>query len=96
MQAIPVDPRDQRWESGGPSYRVHFWEPAGDGWRSEEWELSQADVDEVLAWASARAGGRSMSVWVAHRDSDGLGLIRLAGIDATAAPEAWPDWAAPR
>jgi hypothetical protein len=58
--------------------------------------LTEADVDEVLAWAGRRAGGRTMSVWVVHRDADGAGLIRLAGIDPTADREAWPSWASPR
>jgi hypothetical protein len=101
VRATPIDPRDQRRESDSPAYRVYFWQSVGSGegsgWQSEEWELTEADVDEVLAWADAQAGGRTMSVWVVvHRDAGGVGLIRLAGIDPTADPGAWPSWASPR
>src|SRR5689334_21352421 len=100
VRAMPVDPRDERWASHSPAYRVYFWQPVGPGeqsaWRSDEWELTEADVDEVLAWADAHADGRAMSAWVVHRDADGVGLIRLAGIDPTADPGVWPSWASPR
>ena len=92
MHAMPVDPRDQNWESDSPAYRVYFWQDMA----SDEWELSEADIDEVLAWADAHADGRTMTVWVVHRDSEGVGLIRLAGIEPPAAPENWPSWASPR
>jgi hypothetical protein len=100
VRATLIDPRDQRWESDCPAYRVCFWQSVGSGegsgWQSEEWELAEADVDEVLAWADARAGGRTISVWVVHCDARGVGVIRLAGIDPTADPEIWPGWASPR
>jgi hypothetical protein len=100
MRAMPVDPRDQQWENDRPAYRVYFWQStgsgAGSGWQSDEWELTETDVDEVLAWGGRRAGGRTMSVWVVHRDARGVGLIRLAGIDPTADREAWPSWASPQ
>ncbi len=100
MRVMPIDPRDQRWESDRPAYRVYFWRSLGpgelSGWESDEWELTETDVDEVLAWADAHAGGRTMSLWVVHRDADGVGLIRLAGLDPTADPQSWPSWASPR
>jgi len=58
--------------------------------------LTETDVDEVLAWADRRAGSRTMSVWVVHRNAGGVGLIWLLGIDPTADREAWPNWASPR
>jgi hypothetical protein len=93
VRVTQIDPRDQSWENDGPAYRVYFW--TGES-RCDEWELTEADVDEVLAWADAQAGGRTMSIWVVHRDDDGVGLIRLAGLDPTAAPRVWPSWAVPR
>jgi hypothetical protein len=76
VRATPVDRGDQWWENDGPAYRVYFW--TGES-RCDEWELTEADVDEVLACADAQAGGRTMSVWVVHRDDDGVGLIRFGG-----------------
>jgi len=94
VRAMPIDSRDQRWEDDSPAYRVCFWQLAGG--RSEEWELTEADVAEVLAWADAHAGDRTVSVWVVHQDAAGLGAIRLAGIDPTTDPGAWPSWASAR
>jgi len=52
--------------ASSPAYRVYFWQSAGSGegpgWQSDEWELTEADIYEVLAWADARAVGRTMSI----------------------------------
>ena len=96
MQIRPFDPRDQTQEVDDPKYRVVFWGRVADGeqsWCSDEWELSETDVMGVLTWASANAAGRSVSVWVVHRNGDDLIQIRLAGIDPTAPSATWPSWA---
>ena len=92
MQAHPVDPRDQRWEVPKPVYRVYFWQrPApeltGSSWNSDEWRLEDADVDEVLSWAQAKAATRQFVVYaeVNHGPPDGLGLLRLLGTDPSEA-----------
>jgi hypothetical protein len=61
LDAVPVDPRDIRWEVSSPTYRVYFWRRVGGGYHSEEFQLSGAsDVREVLAWAERnRKAGRS-------------------------------------
>jgi hypothetical protein len=46
-----------------PIYRVYFWdrltpELADNAWRSDEWQLEDADINEVLKWAQATAAGR--------------------------------------
>ena len=84
MQARPVDPRDTRWEVDRPTYRVYFWSrrETPDGApapASDEWEVSEADVDEVLTWARSAARGRSFVVYACASDSEGLGLVRLLG-----------------
>jgi hypothetical protein len=84
MHVPPVDPRDTRWEVDRPSYRVYFWtrHETPDGSlapASDEWEVSDADVDEVLAWASSAARERSFVVYACASDSEGLGLVRLLG-----------------
>jgi hypothetical protein len=88
VQAHPVDPRDERWEDSRPAYRVYFWdrlepERADSMWRSDEWRLTGADVDQVLEWAHATAAGRQFVVYVevTRGSVDGLGLVRLLGTD---------------
>jgi hypothetical protein len=73
-----VDPRDAFWEQDAPAYRVYFW----DSHTSFEYEVTEADVPEVLAWAEveARRTGRTYVAWVRSDSSpNGVGLIRLAG-----------------
>lgn len=93
MLAQPVDPRDQRWEVPKPIYRVYFWgcptpEIADSMWTSDEWRLEDADIDEVLAWARAKAADRRFVVYVevAGGQPDDLGLVRLIGTDPTETP----------
>lgn len=98
MHARPIDPRDQRWESGGPAYRVFFWsELSGTdpdpGWQSDEWELSGADIDEVVTWVCDHAAGRRASLWVVTRSGTDVTHSRLAGSDPTASEDTWPRWA---
>jgi hypothetical protein len=88
-----VDPRDQVEVVDAPSYRVCFWHGATS---SDEYEIDEADVPEVLAWAHDNAFGRTYSVSVAllETSSQGVHLVRLAGWDASAPaslrpPHAW-------
>lgn len=48
MRTELIDPRDQATQVDDPTYRVYFW--ADDGGANEEWELSGADLHEVLKW----------------------------------------------
>lgn len=79
MNVIPVDPRDQVEEVDEPRYRVYFWHRRDSA--SYEFEISDADVPEVLDWANENAGDRTYSLWVClpARTRDGVNLIRLAG-----------------
>lgn len=80
MHATGVDPRDQTWEVDRPSYRVYFHDADG---ASDEYEVTGADVDEVIAWAEDQRGSRTYVLYVCVA-SDGLGLLRLAGTDPNA------------
>ena len=93
-----MDPRDTQWEDDAPAYRVYLWHrpPPPDGvriedamWHCDEHRLTGAeDVAEVIAWAQATARpDQSFTVHVEHRDGDRPGLIRLMGVDPTAADE---------
>jgi hypothetical protein len=75
-----VDPRDQAWELDEPSYRVYFHEPEGG---SDEYEVSGADVVDVISWADAQRGVRTYVLY-ACVPRDGLGLVRLLGTDPNA------------
>jgi hypothetical protein len=80
MEIGAVDPRDQTWELDGPRYRVYFHEPNG---ASDEYEIREADVTEVLAWAEEHKAGRTFVLY-ACVPGDGLGLVRLHGSDPNA------------
>lgn len=101
MHIKQVDERDQKWQLSEPRYRVTFWErlpplpappPAGDGWMSDQYEVEGAEAPEVLAWALREATpNRTFTLWVRVDDREnGLGLVRLAGVDPTVAPENRP------
>ena len=85
MRVIRVDPRDVTSEVDRPEYRVYFH---GDAGASDEHELSDADADQVLAWAEANRRGRSFVVYACIPDPthDGRAVtaIRLAGHDPNA------------
>jgi hypothetical protein len=78
VNVVGVDPRDQRWEVDAPPYRVYFHDVRGT---SDEYELTDADVTEVLAWAESERRGRTYVLYVCTTGPAGLGLLRLAGAD---------------
>lgn len=79
MDVRPIDPRDETWEIERPRFRVYFW----TGTASEEYELSRTDVHGAIQWAEGQRGDRTYTLY-ACADVDGLGLIRLAGVDPSA------------
>jgi hypothetical protein len=95
MDVRPVDPRDTEWEICQPVFRVYFWEPnplppgipeESAGYRSTEFEVSGVDVGEVLAWAETNApSGATFTVYTVVEQGSRRGLVRLAGVDPTAA-----------
>jgi hypothetical protein len=77
VQVSSVDPRDQAWEAPQPKYRVYFHDADGT---PSEFEVGDADVDEVVQWAEATHGDRTFVLYVCV-NHDGLGLVRLLGRD---------------
>jgi hypothetical protein len=71
-----VDPRDGRWEVQAPRYSANSYR----GGASEEFEVENADVTAVLAWARnlARRTDRTFILYVVVITDSGLGLIRLS------------------
>lgn len=80
MEIRAVGPRDQTWEISQPKYRVYFHDETG---AADEYEVEEADVAEVMAWAEAQRNGRAFVLY-ACVPCDGLGLLRLAGSDPDA------------
>jgi hypothetical protein len=73
-----------------PVYQVNLFtrlaEPAEvpeeqRGFHVSEWKLHDADVSQVLAWASEQAADRSYVVYVAAADHDDPHLLHLFGHD---------------
>lgn len=87
MRAELIDPRNHTLQVDDPKYRVYFW--AEDGTK-QEWELSGADLDEVLEWIPVHSQGRSRSLRAVMRLPGEVCLIRLQGIDLDTRPDAWP------
>ena len=91
MKAQLIDPRDQTAQVDAPSYRVYFW--SDDGSSKTEWELSGADLLEVLEWIPLHSDGLSHSLWAVTRSPGNVCLIRLQGIDLDRSGDSWPSWA---
>jgi len=54
-------------------------------WASDEWQLSDADdVLAAISWAEANCNGRRYVIYATVLSDDGLGLIRLLGLDPSA------------
>lgn len=79
ITARQIDPRDQTWEVDEPAYRVFFGGPEG---ASDEWELVDCDVDEVLRWAHDTADGRTFVLYCVVTEPGEVGLVRLLGADS--------------
>ncbi len=90
MRFEEVDERDSRWESHSACYRVYVFRPGGGSWTTETYDVTDAQVPEVIAWAADRAGDGLYAVaLVSQREADGSsgrGLIWLVGMDANDDP----------
>jgi hypothetical protein len=80
------------WMTDTPTYRVDFWRPISPadpargiatGYKQDSYYVTDADVDEVIAWADSEAGGREVVIYLSTRANDEPGLIRLVGTDPT-------------
>lgn len=87
LQARSVDPRDVNVEVDTPTFRVYFWRSA-PSLACREFEVTGADVDEVIEWAEAtKAAGETYELGVltpvaGMQDGDVL-LTRIKGTDPT-------------
>ncbi|MEI5101694.1 hypothetical protein RB200_28325 [Streptomyces sp. PmtG] len=80
MHVQGVDPRDTDWEHDDATYRAYFWDRTSTV--SDEYEVTGADVEEVLAWVRAKAEetGSAYTLYVRVTDGGKPGLVRLSGV----------------
>lgn len=91
-----------RVKARSATFRVYFWSqlPAGEShefraWQCDEYEIADADVYDVLAWAEERAAGSQWTyvVYVVLEDPDrGRGMVKLAGQDPNDPSEPRASW----
>jgi hypothetical protein len=89
VEIVQVDERDSHWEDSSTRYRVYFFgdssrafaRPAGYG--VDTYDVTDADVLEVIAWAQEHAGDRDLFsvALVGEDDRLGRGLTWLVGGD---------------
>ncbi|MBZ4018504.1 hypothetical protein CCS38_22740 [Streptomyces purpurogeneiscleroticus] len=75
-----MDPRDTTWEQDAATYRAYFWDRSAN--TSDDYEVTGADVEEVLAWARAKAEetNSAYTLYVRVTDEGKPGLVRLSGV----------------
>ncbi|MFJ8677701.1 hypothetical protein [Streptomyces sp. NPDC093589] len=80
MRVREVDPHDTTWEQDDATYRAYFWDRSARA--SDEYEVTGADVEDVLAWARAKAAeaGSTYTLYVRVADEGRPGLVRLSGV----------------
>ena len=92
VRIVPVDERDSGWEDHRPRFRVYL---QGDGrpstgGRTATYDVTGADVLQVIDWAQTQAGdGQTYAVALVRDDvtrassdpSDRRGLVWLVGMD---------------
>jgi len=84
----PVDERTSGWEDHRPRFRVYLFEGGGPGFRTSTYDVTGAEVLEVVSWAEEQAGDDGLyAVALVGRNHRGEpGLTWLVGMDANDAP----------
>ena len=92
MQVRKVDERDSGWEDSAPRFRVYLHgsgETSTRGW-TDTYDITGADVLQVIDWAQRQAGDRLTYAVALVRDDaqrerlnpgTGRGLVWLVGMD---------------
>ncbi len=92
MRVWPVDERDSGWEDPAPRFRVYLHgsgEASTHGW-TDTYDITGADVLQVIDWAQRQAGDRLTYAVALVRDDPererlnpgfGRGLVWLVGMD---------------
>ena len=92
MQVIQVDQRDGGWDDSDPRFRVYLHgsgETSTAGW-TDTYDITNADLLQVIDWAQRQAGGHLTYAIALVRDAAdeerrnlgyGRGLVWLVGMD---------------
>lgn len=92
VRILPVDERDNGWEDHQPRFRVYLHgsgESSTSGWTGT-YDITGADVLQVVDWAQAQAGDKRTYAVALVRDDKaeedrnpgyGRGLVWLIGMD---------------
>lgn len=92
MQVIGVDERDGGWEDPNPRFRVYLHGSGATstmGWTGT-YDITGADVLQVIDWAQRQAGDRLTYAVALVRDEkerSGRGLVWLVGMDGNASTD---------
>ena len=79
MKATPTDPRVIARETDDPAY----WVILRRGSDADEFRLTDVlSVHEVIAWAEAKAAGRTIQVFVEVDEGEERQVLRLLGRNA--------------
>jgi hypothetical protein len=89
MQVTPVDERDSSWEDPRPRFRVYLHTSGPDSTlgSTDTYDISGADVLQVIDWAQRQAGGVLTYAVALVRDDERRpqgkerGLVWLVGMD---------------
>lgn len=89
VKVEPVDERDSGWEDSRPRFRVYFFAGEGPGHPTWMYDITEADVLDVIRWAQTEAGADRMFAVALVRDDiktageqPERGLVWLLGMDA--------------
>jgi hypothetical protein len=82
MHARQIDPRNVAWEKEQRTYRVYFQQlddeyGPGKGKVSEEWEITDADLSQVLTWISDHSRNLPFTLYAYIADDKEPGLLHL-------------------
>lgn len=88
MRVEECDERDSHWESYCPRFRVYIFAGDGPGYPVSTYDITDADILDVVSWAQTRAGTEHMYAvaLVCDKDDAGRGLVWLVGMDLNDVP----------
>lgn len=89
MKIESVDERDARWAREDHVFRVFLFRPnpQGSGFGSEVFDVTDAELGDVYAWARRKATpDRLFSIALVQGDGSARGLLWLYGMDANSHP----------
>jgi len=86
MDVTEVDERDSSWEDPSPRFRVYLYEDHHGSYGTRTYDITGADVLEVIRWAQDNIRGEDGLIAVAlvesqHHGEESRGLVWLLGSD---------------